>query len=101
MGADDNHAAGTTAEAGLPNITGSARPSISSGGYPLIVDNASGAFYKTSANGYMTTNRTLNTDSNYKGTWIHLDASRQNSIYGNSDTVQPPAYFVYHWKRTA
>lgn len=101
MGADDNHAAGTTAEAGLPNITGAARPAIRNGGYPLIVDYAAGAFYKTDANGYMTTNVSANTESRYKGTHINLDASRQNPIYGNSDTVQPPAYFVYYWKRIA
>lgn len=35
MGADDSHAAGTTVEAGLPNITGSARPAIRDGGYPF------------------------------------------------------------------
>ena len=101
MGADDTHKAGTTAEAGLPNITGSARPAIRSGGYPLIVDTVSGAFAKVDANGYMTTNTTLNTASNYKGTHIVLDASQSNAIYGKSDTVQPPAYFVYYWRRTA
>lgn len=101
MGADDIHKVGTTAEAGLPNIIGSARPAIRSGGYPLIVDNASGAFSKTGDNGYMTTSTTVNTASNYKGTHILLDASKSNPIYGKSDTVQPPAYFVYYWKRTA
>lgn len=101
MGADDNHEAGTTTEAGLPNITGTARPSIRNGGYPLIVDTAGGAFYKTDAHGYMTTTVSANTDSRYKGTHINFDASRQNPIYGSSDTVQPPAYFVYYWKRIA
>ena len=101
MGADGNHAIGTTAEAGLPNITGTARPALRSGGYPSMVDTATGAFYRTDANGYITSSSGTNTDSNYKGTHIHLDASRSNPIYGNSDTVQPPAYFVYHWKRTA
>lgn len=101
MGADDNHAAGTTVEAGLPNLTGSARPVIRNGGYPLIVDTASGVFYKTGQNGYMTTNVSVNSDANYKGTHIQFDASRGNSIYGNSNTVQPPAYCVYYWERTA
>ena len=34
-------------------------------------------------------------------TRINFDASRSSSIYGNSTTVQPPAYVVYMWKRTA
>lgn len=32
---------------------------------------------------------------------IQLDASQSNSIYGSSDTVQPPAYIVRAWVRTA
>ena len=28
-------------------------------------------------------------------------ASRSSSIYGNSGTVQPAAYYVYMWRRTA
>ena len=28
-----------------------------------------------------------------------LDASKSNNIYGNSSTVQPPAYKVHFWKR--
>ena len=34
------------------------------------------------------------------GTWEQV-ATRSNSIYGNSDTVQPPALFCYMWKRIA
>ena len=30
---------------------------------------------------------------------IEFDASRSNSIYGKSTTVQPPAYKVHFWKR--
>ena len=30
-----------------------------------------------------------------------FDAGKSNPIYGNSDTVQPPAYLVNIWKRTA
>lgn len=101
MGADETHKAGETAEAGLPNITGASRPAIRSGGYPLIVDNVSGALYKNNENGYQASNVTVNTNSAYKGTWLKLDASRSNPIYGNSDTVQPPAYFINYWQRTA
>ena len=101
MGANAAHAVGTTEESGLPNITGSARPALRNGGYPLIVDNASGAFYKNNENGYMAASQGQNTNSSYTGTWIHLDASRSNPIYGRSSTVQPPAYFINYWKRIA
>ena len=30
-----------------------------------------------------------------------FDASRLNTIYEKSDTVQPPALAVYIWQRTA
>lgn len=101
MGADDNHEAGTTVEAGLPNITGGIRPSIRDGGYAAMTDSSSGALYNKSENGYKSTNIALNTNSRYKGSWIYFDASRSSSVYGNSNTVQPPAYFIHYWKRTA
>ena len=101
MGADDNHEAGTTVEAGLPNITGGIRPSIRDGGYAAMTDSSSGALYNKSENGYKSTNIALNTNSGYKGSWIYFDASRSSSVYGNSNTVQPPAYFIHYWKRTA
>lgn len=101
MGANTAHAVGTTEESGLPNITGSARPAIRDGGYALMVDNASGAFYNTKEDGFMATNYALNTNSSYRGIWIHLDASKSNSIYGKSTIVQPPAYFINYWKRIA
>lgn len=101
MGADDSHTAGTTVEAGLPNITGVARPVTRSGGYPLLVDEASGAFYKNNKQGYNAGGAALNTDTRYFGTHINFDASKSSSIYGNSNTVQPPAYCVYYWVRTA
>ena len=41
-----------------------------------------------------------------QGRWIgyldgtNINASRSSSIYGNSNTVQPPAYVVNVWRRT-
>ena len=32
---------------------------------------------------------------------MSFEASGSNSIYGNATTVQPPAYFVYIWKRVS
>lgn len=93
QGSDETNAAGNTIEAGLPNITGSTGAMYGEGGLPV-----SGAFTTvkgsytgcTSGSGWRKADHTLN-----------LDASDSSSIYGNSETVQPPAYVVNIWKRTA
>ena len=100
MGASYAHAAGTTVEAGLPNITGSLREanadsspfrgskaSLKSSGALKFVE------INTSWGGYMS-----NSASTYD---VYFDASRSNSIYGRSATVQPAAYYVHIWKRVA
>lgn len=81
----------TTIAAGLPNITGSL-PGISQG-------NTYGALYSNSNTGNLF-------DRDDSGGWgaqctLHFDASRSSSVYGNSTTVQPPAYVVNAWRRTA
>lgn len=86
-----NRNANTTIEAGLPNITGKLNNTMWQ-----IGRNISGAFEEqdhgvggigTGTNG---------------GAWnVNFDASKSNSIYGNSSTVQPPAYRVNVWRRTA
>lgn len=98
QGADSSHSAGTTAEAGLPNITGavlSADPNYLWGAGTT----ASGAF-KDAAN---STNSHIgsNSWSGSRPTGFTFNASWSSSIYGASSTVQPPAFFVYIWKRTA
>lgn len=79
--------AGVTKEAGLPNITGK----IFIGCY--IPDTwQSGALYQLE-------------DPDPAGTWtvgdnpdgLGFDASRSNSIYGNSNTVQPPAVQITYY----
>ena len=68
--------------AGLPNITGT------SGWIKIYGTGATGAFLKstTSSQAYTGTSSQASTSGN-----IVLDASDSNPIYGNSDTVQPPA----------
>lgn len=44
--------------------------------------------------------------SGAEGDWrntrrIYFNASKSNSIYGASSTVQPNAYFIKAWRRTA
>lgn len=71
---------GTVLEAGLPNITGNVN------GLKGVVGSSSGALKatRTSAEGVYGSG-----GGGYYNTTI--DASRSNSIYGSSDTVQPPA----------
>lgn len=91
-GASDTHPAGTKLEAGLPNITGH-----SGVGVWLLENNATnGAFFRSDniiAASYI--NKEAATAN------LSFDASRSNPIYGRSDTVQPPAYCMYIWRRVA
>ena len=103
MGASYAHAAGTTVEAGLPNITGSVVPKLANI-YNLFISESgatmTGAFYNTgvfsSYGGADTTNVTNSLPQD-----LYFDASRSNSIYGRSATVQPAAYYVHIWRRVA
>lgn len=100
MGAGTGYTAGSTVEAGLPNITGSlieteadsspfrgSKAALKSSGALKFVE------FNTSWGGYMG-----NSGSTYD---VYFDASRSNSIYGRSYTVQPAAYYVHIWKRVA
>ncbi|MBO7735317.1 MAG: hypothetical protein J6S67_22315 [Methanobrevibacter sp.] len=97
QGADSNHAVGTTAEAGLPNITGEFGTDLkyNAGSY-----NASGAISTLLGNENSFSVRQAETNTN-QVVGFSLNASASNPIYGNSSTVQPPAYFVNIWERTA
>ena len=96
MGASSTHAAGSTVEAGLPNIT-------ATGGFyenlsaSELKDRLTGAFYVNANN--QTQKGSGNTDSD--NPTLDFDASRSNPIYGASDTVQPPAYYINIWERVA
>ena len=92
MGAGSGHAAGTTVEAGLPNITGTLSEVMGSFyAYP----SGSGAF---SVKGI---GRSLENGSSGNYGNIYFDASKSNAIYGRSTTVQPAAYYVHIWHRVA
>lgn len=89
MGAGSGHAAGTTVEAGLPNITGSFVANVRMNNHAV-----SGAF---TAGDWLDSTGASSSDSRvYK---FSLDASKSNAIYGRSATVQPAAYYVHIWKR--
>lgn len=94
---DANHKAGTTVEAGLPNITGTATFLNTDG-----VDNSrypdKGCFYWSMYDFPQTTSRT---DTGPAKRDLAFNAARSNPIYGKSDTVQPPARIVNVWKRVS
>ena len=91
MGAGTGYTAGTTVEAGLPNITGSFVADVKKGEHKV-----SGAF--TAGNVIASTGEYNSFSDVYK---FSLDASKSNAIYGRSATVQPAAYYVHIWKRVA
>lgn len=96
-GASDTHPAGTTVEAGLPNITGSFEIGQSNGTAPIAtISGAFGALYGNTSKGLADISALSNAP---KG--VTIDSSRSSSIYGASDTVQPPAYCLYIWRRVA
>ena len=77
-------------EAGLPNVTGKIRlASIDTAGVVYIDDNINqGAFWGVNdANGFPAPPNSAGSRSIY----LNIDASRSNSIYSASTTVQPPA----------
>lgn len=91
MGAGSGHAAGTTVEAGLPNITGSFVANVRMNNHAV-----SGAF--TAGDWLASTGASSGDSRVYK---FSLDASKSNAIYGRSATVQPAAYYVHIWRRVA
>ena len=93
MGASSTHAAGTTVEAGLPNITGTfAADSLTDGNIKTT-----GAFFAVN----LSKMRTATSYSTFEVNGLGFAASMSNPIYGRSSTVQPAAYYVHIWHRVA
>ena len=96
MGASSTHAAGTTVEAGLPNIAG--RYNRQTGYGEMGTNNQStGPFYRDGPD----TGRAPAGSQSVNAGLMYFDASRCSTIYGASDTVQPAAYYVHIWHRVA
>lgn len=91
---------GTTLEAGLPNITGASEAVIGTSNNITIME---GAMYfdktvpSTTQYGMSYSSRQASSGRGKS----RFDASLSNSIYGASTTVQPPAYVVKFYRRTA
>lgn len=94
MGVSSSHGAGSTVSAGLPNITGVLKDLFVSGHF----NQSTGVFKRSYCSSF-----SEQTDSSDWLGWAEAQfyASDSNSIYGNASTVQPAAYYVYMWRRTA
>lgn len=91
QGSDSGHNAGSTIEAGLPNITATGQIGTR---YDQGTPTVSGAFSNLRHGG-------KGSDEPNSTGWLYdFNASTSNSIYGNSSTVQPPAFVVNIWQRT-
>lgn len=82
----------TTIAAGLPNISGT----VTNAEY-VSATSGTGCFTTSNGSG----NGAGGSGDRHKNFTFTMDASGSSSIYGNSTTVQPPAYVVNVWRRTA
>lgn len=92
QGGTDGQIAGKTIEAGLPNIIGRVY-SFTAGG----AGQSSGALIQS----WIESKNAPGGSPGNNWASISMDASKSNSIYGGSKTVQPPAYLVHFWQRIA
>lgn len=98
-GASDTHPAGTKLEAGLPNITGTFALGNDRETAWSKVAYVDGCF-DYGARGIAAL-YTQNDKAQNSPLLIEFKASKSSQIYGNSTTVQPPAYCMYIWRRVA
>jgi hypothetical protein len=95
--------AGTQRRAGLPNITGKLNAEGAKGSQFLAdtLTTISGAFSVEGKGQKVGIASDENNLTGFGYTALNFNASASNSIYGSSNTVQPPAYMVRAWVRTA
>lgn len=93
MGANASHAAGTTTEAGLPNITGTMIFRRTSQDVD-IVDVTGGAFAEKSTGKVWSAALGHVAGANLETSSIKFDAAKSSAVYGKSTTVQPSAYWI-------
>lgn len=97
QGADSSHSVGTTIEAGLPELYGSTNALAFQGVTQQAgVQIGDGVFKSIQAYG-----ASIVTTGGANSTLLKFRASDANPIYGNSSTVQPPAYVVHFYRRIA
>lgn len=97
QGASESNAPRKKIEDGLPNITGEVSFASDTG---LISKAYNGGTTGCSIKG-KNKNISLQGGDNVISYNLGFDASKSNNIYGKSETVQPAAYVVVYWQRTA
>lgn len=100
QGCGTGQTAGETVEAGLPNITGytTAYTWLNP---PNQVLTGGAMTQKLAAEQVQNFKMVSDNQQHVEFTSIAFNAAIENSIYGASDTVQPPAYLVHFWRRKA
>lgn len=93
-GASNTHPAGTTLEAGLPQAWGQLNAVL----FSDLSNPDNNGFFKLSYSGHKFASVAQGADYDL---WENNISTREYSIYGKSDTVQPPAYCLYLWRRVA
>lgn len=94
--------AGGTIEAGLPNIKGNIMTGDGNSGVTSVFGSDgkhSGALYVDEDKNFSNDAYAAPAGTGNNVFGFSFDASKSNNIYGNSSTVQPPAYKVHFWKR--
>ena len=97
---NDNQSLGQEIEAGLPNITGSTTNALSSTRWLYTDLEKFNNTFKGALqpyNAWSVAEGPFSQSPNRIGTGIRIDASRSSSIYGKSNTVQPPASIVNYF----
>lgn len=100
---DDTHAAGTTVKAGLPDIAGNATiiNNVCVNTNDSVVFAGPDGCFSVSGSGPRAVSAETNVSTHADNRTLTFRASKSNRIYGNSDTVQPPARIVNVWKRVS
>lgn len=100
---DSNHKAGTTIEAGLPDIAGNAvfTDNVCVNTNDSFVFGGADGCFSVSGSGARAVSTNVNISAHADNRKLTFSASKSNGIYGNSDTVQPPARIVNVWKRVS
>ena len=92
--------AGIFVDAGLPNITGRLNLACDNASHASGFNVAQSIVSLSSSKTNYFTHDVSGSTTNGRYEWL-LDASRSNAIYGNSDTVQPPAMTVRYYIKAA
>ena len=100
---DDSHKAGTTVEAGLPDIAGNAiiTDNVCVNTNDSVVFGGGDGCFSVSGSGSRAVVNDINVVTHADHRTLTFRASKSNGIYGNSNTVQPPARIVNVWKRVS